>query len=66
MRSSVGLVFTTACFWPYNQGFMLVCEDMFRSVAFARDRWLCEGRETLGSGNLEVQQLSIAVFLLSN
>ena len=22
---------------------MLVCEDMFRSVAFARDRWLAEG-----------------------
>ncbi|CAE7861426.1 PRMT11 [Symbiodinium necroappetens] len=24
-------------------GFMLVCEDMFPSVAFARDRWLAEG-----------------------
>ena len=24
-------------------GFMLVCEDMFQSVAFARDRWLAEG-----------------------
>lgn len=23
-------------------GFMLVCEDMFQSVAFARDRWLAE------------------------
>eukprot|EP00434_Breviolum_minutum_P026968 symbB.v1.2.023843.t1/scaffold2213.1/size114990/4 len=26
---------------------MLVSEDMFRSVAFARDRWLCEGGQML-------------------
>ena len=46
---------------------MLVCEDMFRSVAFARDRWLCEGPSaTVPSGDLEVKQLSVAVFLLSN
>ncbi|CAK9083972.1 Protein arginine N-methyltransferase 1.1 (AtPRMT11) (Arginine methyltransferase pam1) (Histone-arginine N-methyltransferase PRMT11) [Durusdinium trenchii] len=28
-------------------GFMLVCEDMFRSVVFARDRWLAEGGQML-------------------